>query len=124
MTGPKIRAWRIAQGWTRAHAAARFGIAVSTLNLIELCHTPSTLAAGRVASLIRQWGDTPPPPPDDAPSPQRGKAGRPRNQTPPPRAVAIRAELARNPRLTDADLAQWSGVTRQAVAQMRRRWGF
>jgi DNA-binding XRE family transcriptional regulator len=124
MTGPQIRAWRIAQGWTRAHAAARFGVAVSTLALIERGHTPSTLAAGRVAGLIRQWGDTPPPPPDDAPSPQRGKAGRPRNHTPTPRAVEIRAELARNPRLTDSDLARWSGVTRQAVAQLRRRWGF
>ncbi len=123
MTGPQIRAWRLAQGWTQAQAAARFGMSRSTLHLIERGHTPSTLAAGRVASLIRQWGDTPPPP-DDAPSPQRGKAGRPRNHTPTPRAVEIRAELARNPRLTDADLARWSGVTRQAVAQLRRRWGF
>jgi len=124
MTPADLRAWRIAQGWTRAHAAQRFGVAVSTLASIELGHTPNTLAAGRVASLIRRWGDNPPPPPDDAPLPQRGKAGRPRKQAPPQRAVEIRAELARNPRLTDSDLAQWSGVTRQAVAQMRRRWGF
>jgi DNA-binding XRE family transcriptional regulator len=124
MTGPAIRAWRVAQGWTQDQAAARFGMSRSTLSLIELGHTPSTLAAGRVYTLIRQWGDNPPPPPDDAPPRQRGKPGRPRNQTPPPRAVEIRAELARNPRLTDTELAQWSGVSRQAVAQLRRRWGF
>jgi DNA-binding XRE family transcriptional regulator len=124
MTGHEIRAWRVAQGWTRTHAAASFGVAVSTLALIERGHTPSTLAAGRVASLIRQWGDNPPPPPEDAPQHQRSKPGRPRNQTLPPRAVEIRAELACNPRLTDAKLARWSGVSRQAVGKLRRRWGF
>ncbi len=124
MTGPEIRAWRVAQGWTRAHAAASFGVAVSTLALIERGHTPSTLAAGRVASLICQWGDTPPPPPDDTPPPQRLKAGAPRRNTPPPSVARIRAELAREPTLTDAALAREAGVTRQAVGQMRRRWGF
>jgi DNA-binding XRE family transcriptional regulator len=121
MTGPQIRAWRIAQGWTRAHAAARFGVSVSTLALIELGHTPSTLAAGRVASLIRQWGDHPPA--ADPPQPKRRRTGRPLNKTPPRTFEAIRAELARNPAITDAAIGRAVGVTRQAVGQLRRRWG-
>jgi DNA-binding XRE family transcriptional regulator len=124
MTGPEIRAWRIAQGWTQAQAAARFGMSRSTLHLIEHSDTPSTLAAARAASLIRKWGDTPPPPAADTPPPQQRKAGAPRRNTPPPSVARIRAELARDPTLTDAALAREAGVTRQAVGQMRRRWGF
>ncbi len=123
MTGPQIRAWRIAQGWTQTYAAARLGVSKSTLCLIEQCHTPSTLAAGRVASLIRQWGDSPPAEFKRMDKP-RATRGRPVNRIPPPNVEFCRAELARNPTLTDADLARACGLTRQRIGQLRARWGF
>jgi DNA-binding XRE family transcriptional regulator len=121
MSGPEIRAWRLAQGWTQAYAAGRLGVSRSTLHLIERGDTISSLAAGRVASVIREWGDRPP---ADTPLPLPRKRGRPRNHVPPPSVERIRAEIRRNPRLTDADLARLVGVSRQAVGQMRARWAF
>jgi transcriptional regulator with XRE-family HTH domain len=123
MTGPQIRAWRIAQGWTQTDAAARLGVSKSTLCLIEQSDMLRTLASGRVASLIRQWGDSPP-----AEFKRMGKPretrGRPVNHIPPPNVEFCRAELARNPGLTDADLARACGLTRQRIGQLRQRWGF
>ncbi len=122
MIGPQIRAWRIAHGWTQAYAAGRLGVSRSTLHLIERGDTISTLAAGHVASVIREWGDMPPP--ADTPLPPPRRRGRTRNHVPPPSVDRVREEMRLNPRLTDADLARRVGVTRQAVGQMRRRWRF
>jgi DNA-binding XRE family transcriptional regulator len=123
VTGPAIRAWRIAQGWTLIVAAARFGVSRSTLCLIEQSDTLRTLAAGRVASLIRLWGDSPPAEFRPMGKPRETR-GRPVNHIPPPNVEFCRAELARNPALTDADLARACGLTRQRIGQLRARWRF